>query len=496
MNLRRRLVNGLVAALVTLSLGAKAEEPPPSAGALVQTISTLDHDLFEAFNHCEDPVQLRKFGSYFAADVEFYHDNGGVTWDRKSMLANTRTYVAGKYRRELIPGSLKVYPIKGFGAIETGLHRFRQISTGECDGMAEFTHVWRFKNNRWQITRVLSFGHRDSPATASSSGTIPFEDDAAVGRWLQARGIPVLGLGLIDGGKVKAVKVYGKLHQGGTAPLDTLFNVASLTKPITTLVTLWLVSEGRWNLDEPLAHHWVDPDVNEDPNLWKLTTRHVLSHQTGFLNWRWMDPGKKLRFTFEPGTRYSYSGEGFEYLRRALEAKLGTPLETLAGQLVLDPLGMRDTRFFWGPATAESRFALGFNAKGAPYKLEKWNHANAADLLLTTVGDYSRFLVAVLEGSLLSEPIQKDMLSPQVKTKPGKTFGLGWERYDLGNGECAIAHGGADDGAQTQVFLLPGRGRGLVMFTNVDDGYKVYEPLVRHFLGSSGQRILDIEMAK
>ena len=132
----------------------------PTAGALFDKISALDTAVFDAFNHCSSPAQLQKHASYFAPDVEFYHDNGGVTWTRKGMIDKTRQNVCGNFRRELIPGSLKVFPIKDFGAIEQGVQRFCQFKTGTCDGMADFVVVWRQQGDAWQITRVLSYGHR------------------------------------------------------------------------------------------------------------------------------------------------------------------------------------------------------------------------------------------------------------------------------------------------------------------------------------------------
>jgi Domain of unknown function (DUF4440) len=134
----------------------------PVKETLFETISALDNAAFDAFNHCSSAEQLEKHANYFAPDVEFYHDNGGVTWTRDAMLANTQKYVCGKFRRELIPGSLKVFPIKDFGAIAQGTHRFCQFDTGNCDGLADFVIVWRNKDDQWSMTRVLSYGHRES----------------------------------------------------------------------------------------------------------------------------------------------------------------------------------------------------------------------------------------------------------------------------------------------------------------------------------------------
>lgn len=130
--------------------------------ALTATILQLDKEAFSAFNQCAAPGQLEKHASYFAPDVEFYHDNGGVTWSREAMIKNTQAYVCGNFSRELIAGSARVYPIKDFGAIETGSHRFCQFASGKCEGLADFTIVWRLQDQQWKITRVLSYGHRAS----------------------------------------------------------------------------------------------------------------------------------------------------------------------------------------------------------------------------------------------------------------------------------------------------------------------------------------------
>ena len=145
----------LCLALLAASPGAAAQDDQLSAA-----IAAADSAAFDAFNRCKDPAQLQKHAQYFAADVEFYHDTGGVTWDREHMLANTAKYVCGVFRRELVPGTLKVFPVKGYGAIAQGTHRFCQFASGKCEGLAEFTTVWRFKDEKWEMTRVLSYGHR------------------------------------------------------------------------------------------------------------------------------------------------------------------------------------------------------------------------------------------------------------------------------------------------------------------------------------------------
>ncbi|KQV47696.1 MULTISPECIES: DUF4440 domain-containing protein [unclassified Duganella] len=141
-------------ALTAMTASAATAEP------LAKTIADLDAAAFDAFNHCSAPEQLQKHAGFFAPDVEFYHDTGGVTWSRQEMIANTQKYVCGNFRREIVPGTLKVSAVKDFGAIETGSHRFCQFASGQCEGLADFAIVWSNKSGNWLITRVLSYGHR------------------------------------------------------------------------------------------------------------------------------------------------------------------------------------------------------------------------------------------------------------------------------------------------------------------------------------------------
>jgi hypothetical protein len=147
-----------VAMLVAFT-SATADEAKPG-DALYAKVSGLDTAMFDAFNHCSEPGQIEKHEAFFAPDLEFYHDTGGVTWTRDAMLANTKKNVCGNFRRELVPGSLHVYPIKDFGAIEQGVHRFCSFKSGQCEGIADFVAVWRNQGGQWQITRILSYGHR------------------------------------------------------------------------------------------------------------------------------------------------------------------------------------------------------------------------------------------------------------------------------------------------------------------------------------------------
>ena len=146
-----------VAVLIFYSMSSLAGEV-----TLLDQMKALDTAVFESFNNCQVSEELDKHAGYFSSDVEFYHDNGGVTWDRETMIANTKNNACGNYTRTLVAGSFEAHSIKDFGAITKGVHIFCQNKTNECDGKADFVMVWRNTNNKWEITRVLSYGHREN----------------------------------------------------------------------------------------------------------------------------------------------------------------------------------------------------------------------------------------------------------------------------------------------------------------------------------------------
>lgn len=321
--------------------------------------------------------------------------------------------------------------------------------------------------------------------SAQKADTLLFDNRLQIEQWMKENNVPALGIGLIKAGALSEIRMYGEVNKGVSASTNALFNVASLTKPIVTLLTLKLVSNGVWNLDEPLSNYWVDPDIANDPRHKKLTTRLVLSHQTGFKNWRYLNTNGKLTFDVEPGTTFGYSGEGFEYLRKALEKKFNKPLEKMADSLLFKPLGMYDTRLKWDQKITESRFAHWFDADGNEHKQDyKKTTVNAADDLITTLEDYGKFAVHVLQGGGLDSLVYNQMVRPYVPTNGGRYMSLGWELFlDIGTKkEYAITHSGSDYGVQTLVILLPVSKQGLIIFTNGDNGYKLYEKIIVEML--------------
>ena len=289
--------------------------------------------------------------------------------------------------------------------------------------------------------------------------------------WLEDNNVPAVSIGIIEEGKIKYVKAFGEIQKGVSAEVNSIFNIASMTKPVVTMLTLKLVEEGKWNLDEPLFHYWVDPDVKDEPYHKILTTRHVLNHQTGFTNWRSGHPTKKLTFDFEPGTQYHYSGEGFEYLRKALENKFEKPLNILLDSLIFKPIGMNNTQY-WDKSVDMHRIAHSHDSKGNEYKKSYKTKVGAANNLLSTAEDYCKFLIYVMNGAGLSQDLYDDMINPQGDIAEHTKRGLGWLILkDLPNGEYGLNHGGSSNGIKNNAFILPKSKRGIVILTNGDNGF-------------------------
>ncbi|WP_176441836.1 serine hydrolase domain-containing protein [Granulicella rosea] len=317
--------------------------------------------------------------------------------------------------------------------------------------------------------------------------------------WLKLYDVPSVSIAYIEHGRIAWTAVYGEQSPGVPATTETLYNVASLTKPITAEIVLRLAAQGRLSLDEPMAPVWLDPDLlgpDGQPQPWAklLTPRLALSHQTGFANWRRMTGGK-LTMKFEPGTQTSYSGEGYNYVARFAEKKTGEPWEQLAQRLVFDPLGMKSTAYsprpWFAGRVAEPHGPAG---EAAPKPATSWN---GADLVETTASDYARFVIGAMNDTALTPELRKQRVTstrnqveqadadklcsanaPELPCHVAAGMGLGWQVFDI-NGTVVVDHGGNDWGVRTHVFYLPATQTGVVMLTNGENGNKVYREVTR-----------------
>ena len=312
--------------------------------------------------------------------------------------------------------------------------------------------------------------------------------------WLKKYDVPSVAVAYIADGRLAWTAVAGEQSPGDPATEATLYNLASLTKPIVAETILRLASQNRLQLDEPIYPYWVDPDIKDNPWNKLLTPRLCLSHQTGFANWRRMT-GNVLTFKFQPGTQSSYSGEGYFYVARFAQNKEKKPFDQLAQQYVLGPVGMKDTSFTT-QSWFKGRLAEPYGKDGfmKPALTSTWN---AADLVRTTVTDYARFVVSMMHNDGLSPAIAAQRLVmtrdwvPEEARKQVCAYesagtpchlaagmGLGWQII-VHNGVTIVDHSGSDAGVHTQAFFVPAKGIGAVIFTNGENGDKVIGEVVR-----------------
>jgi CubicO group peptidase (beta-lactamase class C family) len=320
------------------------------------------------------------------------------------------------------------------------------------------------------------------------------EIDAHAAEWLKESDVPSVAVAYIEHRKVAWTEVYGEQSPGVSATGKTLYNMASLTKPVTAETVLRLASAGKLSLDESMSPFWLDPDIKDDPWSKLLTPRLCLSHQTGFANWRRMTGGV-LKIRWEPGTQTGYSGEGYNYVGRFAEKKMAKPFDALAQEIVFDRIGMKETSY-----TAKEwyagRLAVPHGPKGEKPIDPVATTWSGADLLRTTIGDYAKFVVSVMHDEGLTKEIAaeratttRDLLKSEDLDKACKVagevghctitagMGLGWE-VETVNGVKILNHDGSDWGVKTFAMFVPSQGIGVIVFTNGENGTEVIRKVV------------------
>lgn len=308
--------------------------------------------------------------------------------------------------------------------------------------------------------------------------------------------VPGMSIALLSGGKIRWEHSFGVKNVKRPQPVDdaTIFEAASLSKPVFAYAVLKLVERGKLGLDVPLAQYLPKPYIDGDPRLQKITARIVLSHRTGFPNWRGDGP---LTIHFTPGERFSYSGEGFIYLQKVVEQVEGKPLNDVMQELVFTPLGMNSSSYVWRPDFDE-RTATGHDGDETPEDLWKPKEAGAASTLNTIAHDYALFVAGVLNQVGLKPETFREMETPQIAVDPQCTnctektpkelsknifWGLGWGMQKSGSEE-SLWHWGDNGAFKCFVVANPARKSGMVMFTNSANGLAIAPAIVRDATGS------------
>ena len=309
--------------------------------------------------------------------------------------------------------------------------------------------------------------------------------------------IPGLSMAVIRNGKTYWLREFGLRNTGSNSPVtaDTVFEAASLSKPVFAYGVLQLVDKGKLDLDAPLSKYLPKPYIDGDPRIHQITARFVLSHRTGFRNWR--GDGNPLRIYFTPGERFSYSGEGYVYLQKVVEQITGKPLNTYMAEAVFTPLGMTSSSYVWR-ADYDDRAATGHDADAQPRDKFKPKEPNAAASLHTTARDYAIFLDALLNRKGLRPQTLHEMEKPQIAVNPECTncteqapkelsktifWGLGWGIQKSGS-NTSLWHWGDNGSFKCFVVANPSRRSGAVMFTNSENGLAIAPAVMREATGS------------
>ena len=346
----------------------------------------------------------------------------------------------------------------------------------------------------------------DPQASARSTANAE-EADSLVARLRQRvpelmaqAGVQGAQIAVLSGGETTWHAPFGFANAETRVPVTdaSVFEAASLSKPVFAYAVLTLADAGLIDLDTSVSKYLPGRyDVGADARLDLITPRIVLSHESGFPNWR---PGSDaLKIHFTPGDRFSYSGEGFVYLAAAVERITGQTLEAFMRRTVFEPLGMTSSSYVW-QSRYESLKVYNHSLLGELAGRRTPWRANAAASLHTTAEDYARFVSAVLAGKGLRPSTARELMAPQSRPDergintataaptgrfaPSLAWGLGWGLEQEGEG-WSLWHWGDNGTTKAYVAASPRRGIGVVLFANGENGLALVPAILAEVMGGA-----------
>jgi len=327
----------------------------------------------------------------------------------------------------------------------------------------------------------------------TKKGALIAELEEAVPKLMEKANIPGLSIALIRKGEIIWQKGFGvkSTKTGEPANRETIFEAASLTKPLFAYAVLRLVDEGVLDLDTPLIKYLPQENIEKDllkhsldfegfRSDWfrKITARQVLSHSSGMPHG---ERGKPYPLFFEPGEKYKYSAQGYWYLQLVVEHLKKEKLKKLIKDYVLDPLKMKNSSMVWKDEY-ETQAAVGHHILSYPREFRKRTRSHAAASLYTTAGDYARFVIAVMNGTGLKKETAKIMLKPQVEVDKDVYWSLGFGVQRTPEGDAFWQWG--DYGIfRNYITAFKEHKLGVVYFTNSFNGLSIGYEVVERALG-------------
>jgi len=335
--------------------------------------------------------------------------------------------------------------------------------------------------------------------------------DMEARRLMARENVQGLALAVIEEGRVAYVAAYGRRNVQKDLPLlaDTIMYGASLTKTAFAYMMMQLVDERRLNLDasiadllpKPLPEYEDYPDLEEDDRWRRLTPRILLTHRSGFANFRWLEADGKLRFHYDPGARYAYSGEGFYILQLVLEQGLGLDVGKEMQTRIFDRFGMKNTSMQWRRAFADN-LADGYGADGKMEPHDERSQVSAAGSMDTTIADQAKMWAGIVRGDGLSPASRAEMTRPQFPIRSPHQFPTLTDDVDARNAEIGLAaglglvtfqdtsgpawfKGGHNPWTGNIVICLETGERCVVMLANDVRAERLYPDMARFLLGET-----------
>lgn len=352
-----------------------------------------------------------------------------------------------------------------------------------------------------------------APAAVPSKARVA----ALAGEAMQATGARGLAIAVIDNGRVTSVQAFGARNaKGHPLTTDTVMYGASLTKAVFAYTVMQLVDEGRLDLDRRIADYLAKPlpeygnldaygnwgDLAGDERWRTITPRILLTHSSGFRNFSWDEPDQKLRINFNPGTRYSYSGEGIILLQFALEKGLGLKLGEEMQRRVFERFRMANTSMMWRPDFARN-LADGWKADGSVEPHDERSRVRAAGSMDTSISDIAQFAAGFMRGEGLKAESRAQMLKGQLPIRSRSQFPVmaadaptdqRWKSLAAGLGVITFTgaqgrgffKGGHNDSTANMMVCIEAKHRCVVILSNDVRAEAAFPWLIRSILGDTG----------
>jgi CubicO group peptidase (beta-lactamase class C family) len=330
---------------------------------------------------------------------------------------------------------------------------------------------------------LMLTGCAAAPEPARASDSVP----DTLQQLARRHHVCAVALAVIRNRRLASVEVATGCAHAPTPTPDSVFQAASLSKPVFAYAVLKLVAQGKMGLDTPVLHylpqgyrHQFDPmhltpaEVVTDARLQAVTVRMILNHTSGLPNWA----GGALSFDATPGTRWGYSGEAYVMLQRAVEAVTGEPLDRFMRAHVFAPLAMNDSGYISDEHLVKNLLP-GTKANGAPRSTPLFRQPIAAFSLYTSAADYAKFMVAVLNDAELMRLVSASAVT--VDPRLGLDWGQGWGIERVKDARY-LWQWGNNMGYRAFAMASIDAGDGFVMLTNSENGLALAQPVALKIL--------------